>query len=165
MPAIVKFTTVEAINKEIESIAKAGAKFDARVQVAAVSVLAHYAQHKDVRLVNRLYLALPRGARKAAMAEWLLAHAAVSPNPAQEKEVRHESPFVYDKAKATDVEAGAENPWYDFRQEKEPAELFDAQKAALALIAKAAKAVKDGKKVTGIQPETLAELSKIVAKA
>lgn len=133
-----KFADVAALNKEIAAIKVAGAKLDARIQTAAVAVLEHFAQHHDNGLVNRLYHAMPAGSRKAALTSWLLTHCAVSANTA--KATKKEQPFVYDRSKKTDPEAGEADPWYSHKLDKEPAEVFDLQKAVRALLAKAGKA-------------------------
>ena len=129
-------TDINALNKEIASIATAGAKLDARIQEAGVAVAIHFAQHKDTGLVNRLYLALPKGARKTAMASWLLAHFAVVANEGQNKK---EVPFLFAKDKTTKPEAAEADAWYDHKPDNTPDMVFDLQKAMKSLIAKAAK--------------------------
>lgn len=133
-----KFSDLASLNKELASIKAAGAKLDRRVQDAAVSVLYHFAVHKDNGLVNRLYMAMPTGSRKAALTSWLLAHCAVVAN--KDKATKNEQPFVYAKDKATNPEAGAADPWYSHKPDKAPSEVFDLQKAVRALLAKAGKA-------------------------
>lgn len=133
-----KFADIAALNKEIAAIKTAGAKLDARIQTAAVAVLEHFAQHHDNGLVNRLYHAMPAGSRKAALASWLLTHCAVSANT--DKATKQEQPFVYDRTKKTDPEAGEADPWYSHKPDKAPDEVFDLQKAVRALLAKASKA-------------------------
>lgn len=130
--------TLTEINKAIEHIRAQGAAFDQLVQETAGDVLVHFAQHKDTGLVNRLYLALPKGSRKSAMASWMLAYCAVSVNP--DKAKAKEQPFVYDKTKETKPEAGALDPWYNHKPEPEVPEVFDLQKAVAALLKKAAAA-------------------------
>jgi hypothetical protein len=129
--------SISEINKAIDSIAKSGAKLDKLIQDTGVSVLEHFAEHKDTGVVNRLYIALPKGARKQAMASWLLAYGALTPNTA--KESKAEQPFVYDREKSTDALAAAQDMWYDHKPEKAPDQVFDLQKAVRQLIAKAAK--------------------------
>ena len=133
-----KFSDIASLNKELASIKAAGAKLDSRIQDAAVSVLCHFAKNQDNGLVNRLYMALPAGARKTAMTSWLLAHCAVVAN--KDKATKNEQPFVYAKNKTTNPEAGAADPWYKHKADKAPDEVFDLQKAVKALLAKAAKA-------------------------
>ena len=133
-----KFADVAALNKEIAAIKTAGAKLDTRIQTAAVAVLEHFAQYHDNGLVNRLYHAMSAGSRKAALTSWLLTHCAVSANT--DKATKQEQPFVYDRNKKTDPEAGEADPWYSHKPDKAPDEVFDLQKAVKALLAKAAKA-------------------------
>ena len=133
-----KFSDLASLNKELASIKAAGAKLDNRIQDAAVAVLYHFDKNHDNGLVNRLYMALPAGARKTAMTSWLLAHCAVVANT--DKATKNEQPFVYAKDKKTDPEAGAADPWYSHKADKAPDEVFDLQKAVRALLAKAGKA-------------------------
>lgn len=133
-----QFADVAALNKEIAAIKVAGAKLDARIQTAAVGVLEHFAQYHDNGLVNRLYHAMPAGSRKAALTSWLLTHCAVSANT--DKKTKQEQPFVYDRNKKTDPEAGEADQWYSHKPDKAPAEVYDLQKAVRALLAKASKA-------------------------
>lgn len=129
---------IAEINKAIASIKTAGAKLDTMIQNTAVDVLTHFAEHKDTGLVNRLYLALPKGARKTAMVDWLLKFCAVQPNT--EQATKEEQPFVYARDKVTDPEAAAEVMWYDLKKDKAPDDVFDLQKAVRQILAKAGKA-------------------------
>ena len=151
-----KFADVAALNKEIAAIKVAGAKLDARIQTAGGAVLEHFAEHKDNGLVNRLYHAMPAGSRKSALTSWLLAHCAVSANT--DKATKQEQPFVYDRTKETNPEAGEADPWYSHKLDKAPAEVFDLQKAVRALLAKAEKA----EQLKGGDAETLAKLASAV---
>lgn len=130
-------TTAE-IDKSINQIRATGAKLDQLIQVTGVDVLEHFAQHKDTGVVNRLYLAMPKGARHTAMASWLLAHGALKANT--DKGSKDSSPFAYDRDKVTDAEAAALDPWFDHKPSKAPDEVFDLQKAVRQLIIKAGKA-------------------------
>lgn len=130
--------TLADINKAIDSITKSGAKLDKLIQDTAVAVLVHFAEHKDTGLVNRLYLAMPKGSRSTALASWLLAYAAVTPNVAQA--TKKEQPFSFDKSKTTDPVGGAADMWYDHKPEKAVDEAFDLQKAIRGILAKASKA-------------------------
>ena len=123
---------IALINKEIALIAVAGAKFDDRIQECAVDVATHFAEFKDIGLVNRLYNALSKGVRKAAMTEWLLAYTAVIANV--DAGTKKEAPFVCAKdaqgkwIKETDVEAGIAHPWFDCKPDPKPDMVFDFQK-------------------------------------
>ena len=151
-----KFADVAALNKEIANIKTAGAKLDTRIQTAAVGVLEHFAEHKDTGLVNRLYHAMSAGSRKSALASWLLTHCAVSANT--DGATKKEQPFVYDRNKKTDPEAGEADPWYGHKTDKAPDEVFDLQKAVRALLAKAGKA----KDLKGGDADTLVKLAATV---
>ena len=126
-----------AIEKAIDSIAKAGKKLDGDIQAAAVGCINHIEACGDVRLFNRLFLAMPKGARKGALTQWALAFGKVEANTGDNKK---EAPFIYAKDKATDLAGAIGNPWYDFAPEKAPDEMFDVRKALTALLNRAGKA-------------------------
>ena len=118
--------TIAQINKQIALITKAGAKLDAFIQTTAVDVITHYAEHCDTGLVNRLYLGMPKGARKAALTEWLLAFCAVVPN--LNKATAKEQPFIHSKDKVTDVKGGTAKMWFNCKPDPEVGDAFDFQK-------------------------------------
>lgn len=60
-------------DKLIVSIKGRGAKLDADIHQAAVSVLAHHDQHGDTTLANRLLAAMPKSGRRNALQSWMLA--------------------------------------------------------------------------------------------
>ena len=132
------YESVEALKKEIDKIKKDGSSLDSRIHRAGVGVLSHFAEHKDTGLINRLYDALPKGARRSAWVSWVLTYAAVVANT--DKATKEEKPFLYAKDKTTNVEGGAADPWYNHKPEKAPDEVFDLQKAVKAILAKASKA-------------------------
>lgn len=138
--------TVAEINKQLAFIRKAGDKLDAFIQTTAVDVLTHYAEYKDVGLVNRLYLSLANGARKSAMTSWILAYAAVVANT--DSKTAKERPFVCAKdaagnwLKETKPEAAAQDKWHSHKPDPTPADVFDLQKAVRALLKKAGAAAK-----------------------
>ena len=130
--------TTEQLNKAIQSLATRGRRLDNDFQKTGLDVLEHFAQHHDVGLVNRLFLAVPRGGRKSAMADWILTYFAVSANT--DAKTKTDAPFRNDKEKHNDAEGAAADPWYDHKPEPAVDELFDVQKAVAALLRKASKA-------------------------
>jgi hypothetical protein len=126
------------INKAIALIKTSGEKLDKLIQETAVSVLEHFAEHKDNGLVNRLYLAMPAGSRKTAMTSWLLAYGALAANT--DNNTKKEQPFILDRDKATDPVAAALDMWYSHKPDNAPDKVFDLQKAVRGMIAKAMKA-------------------------
>lgn len=146
--------TISEINKAIDTIKTNGAALDALIQETGVSVLEHFAANKDNAVVNRLYLALPNGARKTAMASWLLAYGALRANTDQAN--KKTSPFVLDRSKETRPEAAAVDMWYNHKPDAAPDQVFDLQKAIRQVLAKAAKGA------TTATPEQLKALAKVV---
>ncbi len=121
-----------AIVKAIDSIANRGKKLDSDIQLAGLSVLDHIQQHGDVTLANRLFLALPKGARKLAMAEWFLAFGKLAAN--MDKATAKDMPFVFAKDKQTDLAGAQELPWYECKPEKAVADAFDVQAEVAKLL-------------------------------
>lgn len=135
--------------KLIDSIKGRGAKLDSDIQLAGLSCLDHLAKHGDIGQVNRLYLALGKGARKAALSSWLLTHGSLTANVEKDKA---DKPFIFTKDKATSVQAASQDPWYDHKPDAAPDEVLDLQKALEALIKKAAgKELVHGELLTGMQ--------------
>lgn len=132
-------TEQKEFDKALESITSRGNKLANDIQVAALSAIAHCAEHKNPVWINRLYLAMPNGTRRAALSEWFLAFGTVSANT--DAGTKKDMPFCNDKTKADgfDLEAAAETPWYEMKKEPDPDQVFDLHKAVAALIAKASK--------------------------
>ena len=145
---------VEATIKRIETNGK---KLDADVQAAGLGCLAHIEAHGDVRLFNRLYLAMPKGSRKSALTQWGLAFGRIAANT--DADSKKEQPFVYAKDKTTNLADATMNPWYDFAPDRKPDEVFDVRKALAALLARAGKAnsVNDGELLAKLRDLETAE--------
>ena len=129
-------TDLAKLNKAIDSIAARAKKMDMDIQVAGLSAVAHLEKTGDIGAVNRLFLALGKGHRKAALTEWLLKYSKVVANTGEDKK---DKPFVYAKDKVTDLEAADAEPWYDCKPDADPDEVFDVQAAVAAIIKKASK--------------------------
>lgn len=130
-------TTAE-LNKAIASIKVVGAKLDGMIQECGVNVIEHFAEYKDTGVVNRLFFALPKGARATAFTSWLLAHCAVVANT--DAKSKADQPFVYSREKVSNPLAAAQDMWFNHKPEKAPDEIFDLQKAVRMILAKAGKA-------------------------
>lgn len=143
--------------KFIDSIGTRGKKLDGDIHVAAVSAASHFAKHGDVTYINRLYLAMPKGARHAALTLWLTSYAGVSANV--DKASQKNLPFVKDGSKKVDLTEGTKKPWFMLKPSKRPDEEVDVLKLVLSVIAKA-KA--DGKQV--VHAEMVQELEAIAEK-
>lgn len=132
-----KMLDASGIEAAIASILKNGKKLDGDIQQAAVSCLDHIEKHGDVRLFNRLYLAMPKGARKSALTAWGIAFGKIEANSGENKK---EQPFVYAKDKTTNLPLAIAEPWFNFSPDKAPDEVFDVVKALKSLLARAGKA-------------------------
>lgn len=137
-----------AIGKAITSITKRGAKLDADIQHCALSILAHVDQHRNITLVNQLYLGMPKGSRKAALTEWLLAFGKCKANEGDDKKT---VPFLFDDTRKTNLEGAVERPWFDFKPDAAPDVSFDYYAMLMAVMAKGEKAASKGVEVKGLE--------------
>lgn len=70
-PALKLVVGEAAIKTELKAIFAAGQSYQARVHIAACSVLQHVGKHSDVRLVDVLLASMPELSRKTALMIWL----------------------------------------------------------------------------------------------
>jgi hypothetical protein len=123
--------------KAIESITKRGKVLDNDIHIAACSCIAIKAEAGDTMFINRLYLALPKGTRAAALTNWLLAYGGVIANDGTSGKPKAEQPFLHTKDKPVRLEEGKADPWFDHAPDKKPDEVFDIMAAVMAIIKKA----------------------------
>ena len=142
------FMTAAEINKAILSIANRGKKLDADIQTAGLSILNHVQEHGDSTLADKLVLALPKGSRKLALTEWLLAFGKLrilkKTNVDDAARIQAGALFAYDKTKSTDIESASAKPWFEFKPEASPLTAFDAQAAVQGVLRQLAKAQAGG---------------------
>lgn len=148
---------VTELNKFILTISTRGKKLDADIQIAGVSALSHHKEHGDIGAINRLYLAMPKGSRKAALSSWLLKHGGIVANTEPSKK---EKPFNHTKDKVTNVTAALADSWFSHKPDQAPDQVFDLMAMVNAVIAKASKATADDKEV--LHPELLTKLQALV---
>lgn len=146
---------VASFDKECAAMQKAGNSVAQRIQKLAMAALDHLAEHGQVAFVNKLYVSMPNGSRKAALAAWFLQFGRVEASTKEDKKL---VPFLYAKHGVNDLDGAAATPWYEAAQEKAPDELFDITKAIAALIAKAKKSAKVNDPAALKALETLASL-------
>lgn len=147
--APVAFVGAANIRHAIAGITAMGAKLDAVIQDAALSVIYHIELHGDVTLACELYNGMPKGSRKLALAEWMLAFGKVDANT--DDKTKKALPFLFSKDKATKLDAAMAKPWFDFKPEPTVDMAFDFQRMLLALVSKADKAAGSDKEVIGAE--------------
>lgn len=130
-------TDLSALNAAIKSIAGRAKKLDQDIQIAGLSCLAHIEKHGDVRPLNALRNALGQGHRKNALDIWAFNFGKVEANTDAASKKEH--PYRYAKEAVTNIEGAAAEPWYSFKPDQDPDEIFNVQKAVRAILAKAAK--------------------------
>ena len=158
------FKTAAEINKAITSIQGRGAKLDSDIQTCGLSVLAHAAQHGDTTVADKLVHAMPKGARKLALVEWMLAYGTIAKlDTATDKDAIAEGRlFKLDKARTLDLEAAAGTPWHEFKKEADVLTAFDAQAQVKGVLDRLTKAAKAGKTIEH-RAEALASARALVA--
>lgn len=154
------------INKAIASIANRGKKLDADIQSTGLSIIYHAEEHGDSTLADKLVQALPKGSRKLALVEWMLAFSKLrlldKANPDDAARIAAGAFFAYDKSKRTDIEGAAQKPWYAFKPEAPVLTAFDAQAAVQGVLAKLTKAVAGGLEIEN-RTHALEAAQKLVA--
>ena len=124
------------LTKQISFMQRAGAKLDAFIQTTAIDVLEHYIEHTDIRMVNRFFLAMPKGSRHAAMIEFLLCNFAVVPNTDQS--TKKDAPFANAPDKVNDLAGASAKPWFEYKPRPAPDMVMDLQAEVRKLLKKAA---------------------------
>lgn len=150
-----------AINKAIASIQNRGAKLDGDIHLCGVSALAHASEHGDPSLCDKLVQAMPKGSRKLALVEWMLAHGQIVTLDAKvAKETGRV--FALDRTKTLHMDEAMAKSWVEFRKEAAPATAFDAQKAVQSVLTRLNAAAKAGVTVEH-KAEALAQARALVA--
>lgn len=132
----------KAIAGKIKTIANRGASFDKLVQEVAEEVIAHVEEHGEVSLACKLFLALPNGSRRLALAHWFFKFGKVGLN--KDKGQSKTIPFVFNKEGTTDLEGGKKVAWFDAKKEKTLAQEFKLDDKIARLIKEVNKAVELG---------------------
>jgi hypothetical protein len=149
--------TVAELNKAIDAWGKRGTTWTKEGHKLALSALLHLSKHGDIGPINRLYVAMPKGSKSSSMAQWIMSYAAVVLNDDAADKAK---PFVYSKDKKCNLEAATKTPWYEFRPEPTPLQMFDLLPAIQGLLARAKKAADDGAEI--LHPELITQLQELV---
>ncbi|MDN7814692.1 hypothetical protein [Burkholderia vietnamiensis] len=130
-----------AMDKAIKSITARGVKLQNDIQQVGLSAINAVAEHGNTFYVNKLFIAVRelKGSRSAALAEWFLLYGKVKANT--DPKTKLDTPFVFDREGAADLEEAALNPWHSLgKKERNPDELFDVNGAVRSLLSKIKKA-------------------------
>ena len=161
-----EFMNANQIKTAIASIAASGKKLDADIQSAGMSILNHADEHGDSTLADKLIEAMPKGSRKLALVEWMLAYGKLRLLKKADIEdavrIAAGAVFAFDKSKRTDLEAAAAKQWYTFKPEAPVATAFDAQAAVVKVLAGLTKATTNGLTINN-RAHALAAAQKLVA--
>lgn len=124
------------IAKDIASWQKRGVKWTKDGQALGLEILAHIEAHGDVTLADKMVLGMPKGTKRNALVEWMLAFGKL-----KLRETSSTSQvFHLDRGRNTDLDGAKKKPWYEFSPEPPLVTVFDAQAATIAAIDKLLKA-------------------------
>lgn len=157
-------TSAAEITKAITSIKGRGAKLDADIHRAAVSILNHATEHGDTTLADNLVHAMPKGARKLALVEWMLAFGQIAKldKEADKDAIAAGRLFKLDRTRKLDIEGAIATPWTDFKPEAAVLDAFDVQAAVASVMGRLTKAAAAGMTIKG-KAEALAQAQALVA--
>lgn len=141
------------LNRKIDALGKRNASVEAEIQEVGIECLVHLS-HGNNGPVNRLVSVLRRGQHKPFV-EWVMAFGQGVKNT--DKVTKESQPIVYDKTRATDLEAATVQPWFMFADAKATAtaKAFDFQAAMMHLLKKAA--------ANGVDHDTLVKAAALAA--
>lgn len=145
--------TAKLIQSKIDSVQRRGKTLDNDIHVLGVSVLSHASEHGDTTLADRLVQALPKGSRKLALVEWMLAFGQVekldSKNVEDAQAIKAGRIFKLNKERTLDLKSAAETSWVEFRQEAKISTAWDVQQAVKGLLTKYQNANAKGMTIEG----------------
>lgn len=135
--------TIKQVNTAINNVKINGKALDASIQEVGLSVLHHIEGNREVSLANKLFNALPAGARRNALAAWFIKFGKVGPN--MDKKTSKERPFIFNDANTTNIPEAEQSPWFKQAKEKDVSDAFDPNKFISMMQAKLKKLAKEGK--------------------
>lgn len=168
--AFPRIVGADAIGKAIASIALRGANLDRDIHIAGVSALAHAASranegHGDPSLLDKLVNAMPKGSRRLALVEWILAYGQVRKlvpsDKADNEAIKGGRIFAFDKERKLDLASAEATPWHEFRREPSIQTAFDAQAAVKSIIQRVNAAAQKGMTIEG-REQALADAKALV---
>lgn len=144
-------TGQKAIEKAIDSIKGRGARLDTDIQNAGLAVLLHASEHGDTTLCDRLFNAMPKGARRLALVEWVLAFGQVRVLTQKTDAARLKAGHVFgmDRTKVLNIAGAEAKPWHEMRKEAAPATAFDVQAQVKSLLTRLQAAKSAGLELRG----------------
>jgi hypothetical protein len=128
-------------------IQTAGKELDDEIQLVGLSCMQHIEVHGDITLACTLYLAMPQGARKAALSAWLMTFGKLEANTGKNKK---EQPFTYKRDAVTNLDGAEASPWYTFKLDKTPDAVFNLTESIQRLLQRVDAAVQKGVAIEGI---------------
>jgi len=153
MKAFITGTTT--IKAAISMMQTAGRDLDADIQFLGLSVLNHIELHGDYSMANCMFSAMPNGSRRNSLAAWFIKYGKLRLTNDEDVKKRFvnkkDSPFQFDKTKATNLEGAGNEQWFDCLKEKAPDEVLDVTSNLQRLIKRIEAAMAKGIKIEGAE--------------
>lgn len=129
----------KAIKGAIANIKINGKALDASIQEVGLAVLAHASEYGDSTLADALVNAMPKGSRRLALVEWLLAFGQMrklnKDEPAEALRIGKGALFCMDRTRKLDIQSAEAKLWHTMgKPEAHPLTAFDAQSAVRSLL-------------------------------
>ena len=150
------------ITRACEHITEKGQKLDDFIQYTALSVLNHVELHGDISVANKLYLSMPKGSRKTALADFMLKYGKLLPE--QDRLKGKTAPFIFGRDKVTNLEAARAKPWYEHKKDPEVIDTLNIHAMIAALVARIERDANKGAKVDESGGLLLADLKLLSAR-
>lgn len=145
----------------ISRIKTNGSKLDSLIQEAALGCIAQAEQHGNVIPANRLWLAMPAGARRNALGVYLCTYGKMRVNTGKDKD---ENRFRLNKQGSTNLEEAQAVMWHSMTKEKKLEKEFDLTKRLLAVLKQYKQHIND-LELTAEQARAIEALEVLAAKA
>lgn len=122
-PTVPLDASAAIVMKSIVSIAGRGAKLGKDIHSTALACLYHVDKHGDYTLMNRLLLALPKSARRNALAQWAVKFGKLKKN--EDKAAAKDAPLVFNREGKNDIAGATAMPFWEFKNVSEGTQDWD----------------------------------------
>lgn len=116
-------------------------------QALGLEVLAHVAEHRQVGIAKHLIENMPKGTKRNAMVEWLIAFGPLALN--EDPKTNKDKPFLLAN-RPLQLENAKKKPWYEFQPEAPIVTVLDAYAATRAALDRIIKQVETCEKNGGV---------------
>lgn len=141
--------SINEVSKIIQGIKKSGAKLDKAIQTASVQAIGYSIIHRDIRMANELYNALPNGSRRASLVAYLEKHGNFVYMTTEKQFQFFENPDVDGFDDVIEKEL-LSTPWHEAKKEVVKSS-YDVDASFARFLKQVQKAIEDGLEVKSIE--------------